>query len=510
MHFLDWTIVVTYLAIVVAIGFAVGRRPPSGDEYFLAGRTMPMWAVSISVLATSLSAATFVGGPEQAYRTNLTYLSANLGGLVAIVIVAVFFIPAFYRHGVTTVYELLGDRYGGAAQRAGSAAFMVGRVFASGARLFMVAIPFALVSFGTISPPALIASIAIIAAGATVYTMVGGIRAVIWTDVLQAILLVAAVGLALGVLLWKIPLTLGEIATTLAETAVGDTTKLTVLDPDTDPSKWYTLWTALTGWTLLNLAAYGVDHDLVQRMLTCKSAKAASWAAVLSNLIAWPVVTLFLLVGLLLFVFYQRPDLMGAAAPTYGIDDSRKVFLEFILNEMGPGVRGLMMAGLFAAAMSSLDSALNAMASTTIADFYRPWRASREGRRGADVNEKRGSRLAVLAWAVVLAAFACVCVFWQARSGRTLIDFALGVMIFAYSGLLAVFAAALFTRRGNGRSAIAALVTGFACVLLMEESVTAHWAPGLGLPASIAVPWRMVIATALAFGVCCLGRRPTP
>ncbi|MHC4421320.1 MAG: sodium:solute symporter family transporter [Planctomycetota bacterium] len=493
-HLLDWIVLCAYLAIVVAIGVGVSRRHAGRDEFFLAGRGMPMWAVAISVLATSLSAATYIGGPQQAYETNLTYLSANIGGLAALIVVAVVFIPAFYRHRVTTVYELLGHTCGATARRAASAMFMIGRVFASGARLFMVALPFALITFGDIRPAHLIASILIIALGATLYTTAGGIRAVIWTDVLQAVLLVVTVVIALAVLAAKIPLSAAQIAGALAETAVGDTTKLTVIDLGTDGSKWYTLWTALTGWTLFNLAAFGTDQDLAQRMLTCRSARAGGWSAVLSNLIGWPVVGLFLVLGLLLYVFYQRPELMGSAAPAYEIDDSRKVFLEFILHEIGPGFRGLMMAGLFAAAMSSLDSALNAMASTAIADFYRPWRAARRGSAEVDAgDDRRASRVAVLLWALVLAGFACGCVFWQVASGRTLIDFALGVMVFAYAGLLGVFLTALFTPRGNAASVVAALATGFVCVLLMGDSV--------------AMPWQMVIATALSFGVCCLGRR---
>ena len=155
-HALDWVVLGAYLVIVLALGLAFARKQPQGDEFFLARRTMPMWAVAISVLATSLSAATYIGGPQQAFDTNLTYLSANIGGLIAIVVVAAFFVPAFYRYKVTTVYELLGHEYGTAARRAASLMFMLGRVFASGARLFMVAIPFAMITFGSTSPLCLV------------------------------------------------------------------------------------------------------------------------------------------------------------------------------------------------------------------------------------------------------------------------------------------------------------------------------------------------------------------
>jgi len=208
--------------------------------------------------------------------------------------------------------------------------------------------------------------------------------------------------------------------------------------------------------------------------------------------------------GLLLYVYYQHPDLMGAAAVDYQIDDTRKVFLEFILHEMPLGLRGLMLAGLFAAAMSSTDSALNAMASTTIADFYRPLAGDHRSNPAAEL---KVARLAVLFWAVILGAFACFCVFWQERSGSTLIGFALGVMVFAYSGLLAVFCTALFTRRGNAVSVAAALATGFLCVLLLQDFAWKRWAPTFNIDFTLAFPWKMLIASLLSFAVCCIGKR---
>lgn len=512
---LDWMVLAAYMAAVIALGIFVGRKKRGGDDFFLAGRSMPMWAVAISVLATSQSAATFVGGPAKAYRSDLTYLMGSLGGLIAVIIVAIFFIPAFYRRKVTSVYELLGQEISSTAQLAASGMFLIGRVFASGARLFILAIPFSMVAFENTSPPYLIASIAIIAVTASVYTAVGGIRAVIWTDVLQAVVYIGTVGFAL-VLLWqKIPADVTQIAEALKQS--GDGNKLRLLDttfgisnnPDS-PAAPYSLWTILFGLTLLNVAAYGVDQDLAQRMLTCKSRRAGAWSAVVSQLLGWPVVLIFLLLGLLLYVFYQQPQLMGDAAPAYEVTNPGKVFLTYILNELPIGVRGLMMAGLFAAAMSSIDSALNAMASATIADFYRPLTAGRRSSNEQRIRlERRVARLAVIGWAGALCGFAVACVFWQQHSDIPLIDFALLVMVFAYSGLLAVFLAALFTNRGNSISVIAALLTGFTCVFLMQGFAWKHWTPQAWHDLTIAFGWQMFIATSISFAVCCLGERTT-
>ncbi len=478
---LDWVVLGTYLAIVVGLGMHFRRRAARRLEFFLAARSMPVWAVAISVLATAQSAATFVGGPEQAYRGDLTHLSANLGGLIAVLVVAGFFLPAFYRRQVVSIYELLGQDFGLAAQRAASGMFLIGRVFASGARLFIFAIPFAMIAFGRTEPPYLLGSIAVITVAATVYTLAGGIRAVIWTDVLQTVVYVGATVLAVWLLWQRIAMEPAQLIETLR--AGGD--KLRIVDASLDLTftRDYNLWAVILGLTLLNTAAYGTDQDLTQRMLTCRSAVRGSWSLILSYLIGWPVIALFMLAGLLLYVYYENTGM-----------DSEYVFITFILQEMPAGLRGLMMAGLFAAAMSSLDSALNAMASATVSDFYRPSRSRRGHGDVTPGRQVRISRTAVILWAIPLGLFASFCVFWHDRSEQRLIDFALGVMVFAYSGLLAVFLTALFTRRGNSASVIAALVIGFLTTLALQLT-------------PLAPAWNMLVATALSFGVCCLGHR---
>ncbi len=501
----DWIVVAAYLGAVVGLGLAWSRRQSGQGEFFLAGRSIPMWAAAISVLATAQSAATILGVPEKSFTGDLTYMSGLLGSLIAVVIAARFFVPAYYRHGVTSVYELLGREFGPASQGAASAMFMIGRALADGARLYMAAIPLALIVFGHTEPRALFPSIVMIMTATAAYTLAGGIRAVIWTDVLQAGVYVGAVVAAI-VLLWRwIPLGPAELVEALRRSPDGN--KLAVIDAGfdlRDPAmlaRPFNLWAVLLGLSLLNLAAFGTDQDLVQRTLTCRDASRGGWSLVLSYVLSWPVVALLLLVGLLLHVYYRRPDIMGPGPPAGAVIASRDVFVKFIMEAMPPGLRGLMVAGILAAAMSTLSSALNAMSSTTVADFYR--RAA----GGAARRELVVGRAAVAGWAAVLAAVACFCVWWQRHSELQLVDFALNVMVFAYSGLLAVFLAAIFTRRGNSRSAIAALVTGFSCVLLMQGAAWDAWAPQAWRGVRLAFGWQMLVATTAAFAVCCLGKR---
>ena len=530
----DWAVLAAYLALLVATGVWFSRREQkTTNEYFLAGRRMPMWAVAVSIIATSLSAATFVGAPEQSYVGDLTYLSTNIGGLIAVIVVAYFFVPAFYRNNCTTVYELLERRFGPSSKYATSAAFMVGRLFASGARVYIAAIPMTVLIFGPsqMEPETLvtcmIASVVGLAVVGTAYALVGGVAGVIWTDVVQTVVLVIAVAAAIMVLLLRIHAPLGEVFEALRGSVPRDQNlsgawgKLTLIRPGFDatkpyfafsPSESYTVVTALFGFSLLNIAAYGTDHDLVQRMLTCRSSVQASKSVLASMAIGFPIVVLFSVIGLLLFVYYEMPFIPGRLFPQQFPErfSPNQVLIQFMLTQMPPGLAGLMLAGLFAAGVGSLTSAINAMAATFIKDFYTRW-SPNHGER----HYLAASKVAVVAWGIALAAFACLCVFWQRSSpNTTLISLALGVMTFAYAGLLAVFLTALFTRRGNTTTVIASLITGFVVIALLQEPVWNRWTPfvpviGARLSSvSLAFPWHMTIGTTLAFLVCISGRPP--
>lgn len=525
---LDWTVLGGYFVGLAAMGFALSRKQSGTEDYFLGGRRMPAWAVSLSVVATAISAATFIGAPFQSYAKDLTYLSAVIGQFMAILLVAAFFIPVYYREQVATVYELIGTRFGNRAKLACSWMFMIGRVFANGSRLFMAGIAGSQLMFADSAGWHVATGILMLSAVGVAYTLVGGIKAVIWTEVVQTVVLVGAAVAAIVVLLNRIPAPVSHLVDVLAAAPAGtssagsklDVVRVGVSSAGLDLAKPYTLVAALLCWPVFNLAAYGTDHDLAQRMLTCRTAAHGARSAVGAILIGIPITAIFMVIGLLLYVFYDRPDVMGSAWPGARTGNPEDVFLTFIMTQMPRGLAGLMMAGLFAAALSSLSSALNAMAATFVNDVYKRVRPGLN-----DAAYLRAGRWSMAAWALILGAFGCVCIAWHRYNatiaGQTLIDFALGVMNFAYAGLAAVFCTAIFTKRGNGGSSMASLAVGFLVVLAMQPAVMKWWWPSQGWtfyspasatieklsPPTIAFPWVLLLAFGLAMAVCCLGKR---
>jgi SSS family transporter len=525
-------VLIVYFGVLVVSGVWLARRKQHDTrDYFLGARSVPAWAVALSVLATTQSGATFLGAPEQSYGGDLTYLSTSLGMILAALILARFFIPAFYKLGVSTPYGLLESRFGPGARVMSSWMFMLGRLLASGSRLFIAAIPAALIVFGDIDTRSLILCIVALSVAAVVYTLAGGIRSVIIGDCIQAAVYLGAAAAALVFLLSRIDAPPAELVSVLSTAGDDGANKLKLFDTGIrtvehggevsrsfDWSSPFSLPAVLIAFTMLGLASYGTDHDMVQRMLTCKDAKASARSLIASQLIGVPAVLLFLVIGLLLHVFYLRPDLMGANAPSYALEDSKQVFPQFILRELPAGLGGVMMAGLFAAGLSSLNSALNALSSSFISDCYRPLVKAinarfRPAHETPETHYLRAGRIGVAAWGLILCGFACLCIKWQEASNQTLLNFALGVMALAFAGLLGVFLAALFTRRGSSASAVAAMAVGFLVVLAMRDTIWSLWAPAVGLPQKhgLAWPWHLVIGTCCSLAVCAVapGRDPT-
>jgi Na+/proline symporter len=504
-HFtmLDWAVVASYVALLAIAGIAATRKQRDATDYFLAGHRVPIWLVAISVLSTTQSAATFLGAPDYGYRGDYTYLTSFLGPIIAAFLVARLLIPRFYAEGVTTVYELLRNRYDARAMRAAGGMYLVGRIFASGARLYLAAIAVSMIIFADIEPSSIIfASVVLVALG-LVFTFIGGLRAVIWSDLVQVILYVGAALIVL-VLLWtSIPAPAGEVFAGLTTTPAGEN-KLRLIDLSLDLGAPFSLLATVTGITLLFFASMGLDQDITQRFLACRDSREGIKALHASVIASIPVVLLFLAIGSLLYVFYDRPDLMGRGAVAAGEFEGEKItiFMHYILTQVPPGVRGFIAVGVLAAA--AVNSGLISMASVLVQDFYRPWIERK--RELPEEHFVRAGRVAMVLLALALLGMSLLCFYWQRYTEAPLLTFALGVMTFAYSGLLGVYFTVLLTKRGSSASVMWALATGFVAIGLQQSYVVDVF----GLPASwksLAFPFQLCVGTAVAFATCLIGNQ---
>lgn len=497
---LDWAVVAAYLALLVGGGWVFSRfRARDATDYFLAGRTVPAWLAAVSVLSATQSAATFLGGPDYGYRADFTYLGGVLSAILAAVFVARVLIPRFYALEVTTVYELLARRYDARAMRWAGGMFLVGRVLAGGARVYLAAIAIAMVMAGSVTATSIMAAAAFVMIASFLFTFVGGLKSVLWNDLIQFAIYVGSAVAVLVFLRLSIPATSAEIVAVLRTTPEG-VDKLRLFDPSIDLAKPFTILAIFTGLFLLNVGNCGLDQDTTQRLLASPDARTGARGLILSQLASVPLIAMFLTIGALLYVFYQRADLMGEAnaAATSFSGEKVTVFVHYILSEMPPGLRGLVTIGVTAAAVATTNSALNAMSSVLVTDFYRPW-SERRGGQGEHHYVVAG-RWGMAAVGVAMFAVAALSFYWQRYADTPLLEFALQVMVFAYAGLLGVYFVALFTRRGTSGSVTAGLLTGFGSVALLQPA--AIDALNLPLPDALAFPYQLCIGTILAALVC--------
>lgn len=486
MSALDWAVLAGYLLLIASLGAWLGRDQKDNDDFLLGGRSIPWWAALLSLVATEISAATFLGAPEQGYVRDLTYLQFAIGTILARFVLAYGFITVFYRAGVTTVYEFLGRRFGGGTQRTTAGLFLFGRLFADASRLFIAAITLEVVTGWPIE-----VSILVLALVTVFYTSAGGIKAVIWTDVMQAMVLVGAGFVMLGYLWHDVNLPAGEVWNQLEAAD-----KLTLFGSN---AEWltnpYASLTAILGGFFLTMATHGTDHDMVQRLLTCRDDSGSRRSMWLSGFIGVGVTVLFLSVGLLLYLFTTQlsPDaeLARKAAELGEEGKNGHYLLYYAIARLRPGLVGLIVAGILAAAMSSLSSALNAMTATFVGDFYRHYWPREEAE-----NELKVSRYCNLTIGVLVAGLALlICWYYRSQPEADLLSLALGVMTLFYGGLLGIFLVALFSKtRGND-------TTNFLAALVSTVLVFA-----LKIGTKVAWPWFIVVGTLVSVTVSALGR----
>ncbi len=493
---LDWIVFASYFLVLILTSVILSQNKiKTSREYFTGGNAMPMFAVAISVLATSQSAATFLGGPEYSFGKDLTFLGFYLSAFLAVIFVAKILVPRFYAINAITVYEYLEHRYSPKAKRYAGVMFLVGRLFASGARLYIGALAISMILFSDILASHIALSIIVLIVGALAYTYFGGVKSVIFSDIIQAVTYIGA-GLAVLIYLYY---ALNTDFSTIIST-LNQNHKLKLFDFSF--AGGFTVWTLLTGWFLLNIAAYGLDQDMTQRVLTCKNRKEGEKSLIYSIIFTIPVAMLFLAIGLLLYLFYLHPEISGIkeACIDKGFNGEKiTIFMFYILNEMPEGLRGLVTVGAIAAALSSTNSVLSAMASVAVEDIYRP----------ALINKNRdekhflkASRVMVIVFAILLSLMAMVSFYWQQYTSLPLLNFALSVMAFAYASLLGVYGAGIFTNRGTEKTVLFALIGGFLTVLFLQPYIIGNL-----IDIKVDFSIQMVLGTLVSFLIMMLGKK---
>lgn len=505
MAIIDWIIIAFFLVALTGIGFYFSKKSKNLEDYFLGGRSMPMWLVAFAAVGTSISAGTFVGSPQIAFDGNYTYIMMSVGAIFGGILAALVILPTLYKANSITIYGYIGNRFGNGSKTATSIMFLIGQLLTSGSRLFIAAIAVSVMLYGQISFSFLVISIILLGVISTIYTMAGGIKGLIYIDTFQ-ILLVIGTGILSIILIYNaIPESFGEIIGTLRHAPEGN--KLKLIDPSFSFAEPYNLMGALIACAIFKFAQFSTDHEFVQRQLTCRSVKKASVSLIWSQLISLPVVVIFMIIGSLLYIAY--PHIMPQETVATIAQDSRDVFPQYICSSNVPaGIRGLMIVGLLAAALSSFNSAINSMTSSFVDDIYNPLRERFNRPEQTNKQKVRTSRIMVLGMGAVLTAFAIVACLMQEAGGQNLVDFALGIMSFSYAGMLGVFLCAVWTKRGNTVSVISALVVGALVVLALQPNILAGWSePLFGTALNIAWPWWCPIGAVISFGVCCLGKK---
>ncbi len=493
MNSLDLALIAVYLLGITLFGLRFRKRQRSLRDYFLADRNIPWWAIALSIVAAETSTLTIVSVPGLAYDSNFTFLQLVMGYLVGRVIISYLLLPHYFRGDLYTAYQVIERRFGSRLRSLTAGLFLATRAAAEGVRVFAVAIV-----VGIALGPLLggigdfqrdVVSIGIVMLLTLVYTFEGGMAAVIWTDVVQTSIYVGGTLVGFVTILHLVPGGWNTIHAT-----AGSAGKFRVFDFTPDFYRTYTFWSGVVGGAFLTTASHGTDQLIVQRLLAARSQSQSRLALLSSGVAVFFLFSLFLLIGAMLWVFYR------IAPPAVPFDKTDRIFPTFIVSYMPHGISGLLIAAIFAAAMSNLSAALNSLSSTTIVDFYM------RHRPGASERQRvLFSRVATIVWGLVLFALAIL-----SRRGGKVVEVGLSIASVAYGALLGVFLLGVLTRRANQRGSMIGMAVGFfANLYIWQGSVVLRWLQGtsglpfaaLALSRPIPFTWYVLMGSVITFVV---------
>jgi SSS family solute:Na+ symporter len=488
---IDYIVLLLYLIGITVFGTLFRRSQRTVKDYFIGSKDTSWIVISLSIVATETSTLTLIGVPALAYTTyarpemggSMTYLQVVFGYIVARFVISLLFIPAYFKGELMTAYEMLKRRFGVPAKNFAASLFLVMRALAEGVRVFAASLVLSAVLAASLPglPHLWLWSIFIVGLLTLIYTFEGGIAAVIWTDLIQLVIYIGGSLLAAYMILHLIP---GGWNTVVAEAAPAD--KFKVLSFSWDFDVPFTFWAGVLGGTFLTMASHGTDQLLVQRLLTCRNKRESQKALILSGFVVLVQFGLFLLIGIMLFVYYKHYPLETALAT------NDEIFPAFIVHRLPHGIAGLVIAAIFAAAMSNLSGSLNSLSSTTMLDFYKPLMAG-----SASEERMLGlSRWFTAVWGVVLIAIAIV-----ARDWGSVFTAGLTIASLVYGPMLGAFLLGVLTKRAEQLGVMVGMSVSLAVMICVKFF------------SSIAWTWYVLMGTAVCFvvglGVSALIRQPS-
>jgi solute:Na+ symporter, SSS family len=464
----DYLVIGAYLVAITAFGSWFARYQKTTRDYFLTDRSVPWWAICFTIVATETSTLTFIGIPAQTYglNRNMTFLQLALGYIIGRILVSVLFIPAYFRGDLFTSYELLQRRFGTRVKTLSAVIFLITRSLADGIRLFSTAIVIAIVTQVPVTWVVILLGAAMI-----VYTMRGGVSAVIWTDVVQLFVYVAGALVVLYALLsqihggWDAVLETGRAAG-----------KFQVWDFSWDPRHVYTLWAGLLGGVALTLSTHGTDQYLVQRFLSAKTMQAARNGLVVSGLVVFVQFVLFLLIGVMLYTFYLQTPL------PVPLQRNDQILPIFIVHSLRNGAAGFIVAAIVAAALSP---SINAMAATTVNDFYLKY----VNPRADEPTLMRVSKQMTVFWGIVQTIVAIA----AQKMSQSVLDAGLSVLSLASGSVLGAFLIGTLMPRIGSTATLIGMIVGLVAMVIVWgwTPIAWTWYVFIGSSVTVAVAWTL-------------------
>ncbi len=460
---LNWAILIAYIIGNLVLGFFLSKRVHTADDYYIGRRTTPWWAIGVSVIATYIGALTFLGGPAWSYVDGFSVIFIHINYPIAIFIVITLFLPFFYNSGCASIFDYLERRFGLTSRTVMSGVFLFGNIAYSGIMLYTTALVLEFITGVDV-----VTAIMIVAVVAVTYTMLGGISAVIWTDVIQTSILFLGAFITAFLLIGELPDGLHASLQSLKEMG-----KTSPFETTLDPAKVGTIWTGVIAMSIYHVVVYGVNQMMVQRTLAAKSIGDAKKAYIMMGYVAFFIFFLFFGLGILFYGYYGgRP-----------FENENLIVLDFVATMGFPGLMGIVTAAIVAAAMSSLDSSLNSMATVTTLDFYEKF--FRKGE--SPEHYLLASRWFTLMWAILMVVPAIM----FTKSGGSVIEILSKIGSFFVGAKLAMFGLGFFSKHTSERGLLLGVVAGFLSLAYIEYNMDVAWPwyCAIGGAVSIAVAW---------------------